>query len=232
MKNSSYAAIAIVSIIVGVVAIIPQIIYHRPAATIPPTEPYISIELPESSSASAATTSEPTVAAPVPAATSVAKPKKLNTVAKPSSAKASSPYPTRLSIPAIQLSSRVISVNVNSKGEMDVPSGNTNNVGWYAGGVLPGERGAAVMDAHVFAAFKNLNSAMVGDDLYVETADGRRLHFVVRDARVYALSELTPDMLFQQTDERRLNLITCAGSLTADRTTYDHRLVVYTELVN
>lgn len=233
MKNSSYAATLIVSIIVGAVAITPQIIYHRAAATIPPTEPYISLELPESSSVRAATTSEPAaVAAPALPLRPVAQPKKLGTAAKPPSVKPSSPYPSKLSIPAIQLGSPVVPVALNSKGEMDVPGGDTNNVGWYAGGVLPGERGTAVMDAHVFAAFKNLSSIKVGDDLYVDTGDNRRLHFVVRAAETYALSELTPDMLFQKTDGRHLNLITCAGSLTADRTTYDHRLVVYAELVD
>lgn len=227
MKNSSYAVISLVSIIVGIVTITPQIIYHRATATVPPTEPYISLELPQSSSVRAATTSEEVTAAPA-----AAEPQKLETFKKSLSVRTVSLYPTKLSIPAIRLASRVVPVNVNSSGEMDVPSGNTNNVGWYEGGVLPGERGTSVMDAHVFAAFENLSSVQVGDDLYVDTADGRRLHFVVRAVRTYALSELTPDMLFERTDGRHLNLITCAGSLTSDRSTYDHRLIVYTELVN
>jgi hypothetical protein len=40
------------------------------------------------------------------------------------------------------------------------------------------------------------------------------------------------DELFNRADTARLNLITCAGSLTRNRTTYDHRLVIYTKLVN
>lgn len=225
MKNSSYAVISLFSIVVGIVAITPQIIYHRATASVPPTaEPYITVELPASSSVRAATTSDPVpplVVQPVQPSS-----------AKPVAEKASSPHPIRLSSPAIRLSSRVVPVNLNAKGEMDVPSGTTNDVGWYEGGVLPGERGTAVMDAHVFAAFKNLDSLAVGDDLYVDTADNRRLHFVVRAVRTYLLSDLTPDMLFQATEGRHLNLITCAGSLTSDGATYDRRLIVYTELVS
>lgn len=233
MRNSSYVAISLVSIILGIVTITPQIIYHRAAAAIPHTEPYITVELPSSSSAHAATTSEPAaIVAPVVPSAPKAQPKKRIIAQKSVPVTIPSSHMAQLRIPSIDLNSVVIPVGVNAKGEMDVPSGKTNHVGWYAGGVFPGEQGTAVMDAHVFAAFANLSSVKVGADVYVDIRDGRRLHFVVRRAETHLLSELTPQMLFQQTDGRHLNLITCAGNLTPDRSTYDHRLIVYTELVD
>lgn len=137
--------------------------------------------------------------------------------------------PASLTIPSIDLRSPIIPVGVNAKGEMDVPDGSTNNVGWYKGGPKPGQPGTAVLDAHVFAAFEDLRHVKVGDEIIVQTESGARLKFVVERSMVYKLSELTPHMLFGGDGERKLNLITCAGSPVGD--TYSHRLVVYTRFV-
>src|SRR5689334_6528127 len=64
--------------------------------------------------------------------------------------------PVRVIIPSIGLNAPIEQMGLTSSGALDVPSGKTNNVGWYAAGTLPGEVGSAVLDAHVFAALKNL----------------------------------------------------------------------------
>ncbi len=142
--------------------------------------------------------------------------------------------PTRLLIPSIKLSSPIAKVGVNSAGEMSVPDGGTNYVGWYKYGTLPGNIGSAVLDAHVFAAFAKLKKLSIGSDLYVEDASGATLHFVVRGMKTYRLKEMDFEVakrIFNDADGRYLNLITCAGALTADKSTYDHRLVIHAELV-
>ncbi len=140
-------------------------------------------------------------------------------------------HPVRLIIPSIGLNAPINAVGLNDKGEMDVPDGNSADVGWYKGGTIPGNVGSAVIDAHVFAAFEKLRYLKVGSEVYVENSAGERLTFVVNDSRVYQLGELTPGMLFGKKDSRRLNLITCAGEPTSDGSTYTHRLVVYTTRV-
>lgn len=140
--------------------------------------------------------------------------------------------PAALAIPAIGLGSPVIPMGLTKEGDLDVPDGATNNVGWYQKGVVPGQQGAAVLDAHVYAAFKNLDQLEAGQDIYVAMQDGTSLHFKVTGARVYKLSELSPQELFNKKGGRYLHLITCAGALTPDRSTYTHRLVVYAELVD
>lgn len=114
---------------------------------------------------------------------------------------------------------------------MDVPSGETSDIGWYQGGPKPGQHGSAVLDAHVFAAFGELDELEVGEHVYVATETGSKLKFEVIETTVYKLSDLSPKQLFQKNDARRLNLITCAGKPTADGSTYTHRLVVYTKLI-
>lgn len=146
---------------------------------------------------------------------------------------ASSPtQPVMLSIPAIELHTQVVPMGIDKLGNLDVPSGDTNHVGWYAKGPLPGERGAAVMDAHVFAAFERLNEVEIGDKITVIMDDGSRKHFKVKKTTVYKLEDLSSKELFTRTDGRYLHLITCAGELTPDRSTYSHRLVVYAELLD
>lgn len=139
--------------------------------------------------------------------------------------------PTSISFPSLGEVNHVERVGVNSRNEMDVPSGSTTNVGWYKDGTVPGDQGSAVIDAHVFAAFNKLRYLKIGSDIYVAMASGKKLHFTVIDSRVYTLSEVPLEYLFNRDDGKYLNLITCAGHLTPDKTTYDHRLIVYAKLV-
>jgi len=140
--------------------------------------------------------------------------------------------PARVIIPSIGLDAPIQNMGLNKKGELDVPSGKTNNVGWWAKGTLPGEVGSAVFDAHVFAAFSALKYLEPGADIYVVARDGEITHFVAQEATTYALSKVPATKLFAQNDQPRLNLITCAGSLTKDRSTYTHRLIVYATLAS
>jgi LPXTG-site transpeptidase (sortase) family protein len=150
----------------------------------------------------------------------------------PESAPQTAPdFPRVLAIPSIKLNAPIVSVGINEKGEMDVPPGYSNAVGWYQYGTSPGEVGSAVIDAHVYAAFNNLRYVKVGSEIDVATANGKTLRFKVEDSRVYKLGEIPLDYLFSRTDAKRLNLITCAGKFIPSLNTYDHRLVVYATLV-
>jgi len=142
-----------------------------------------------------------------------------------------SEYPVRLVIPSIGLDAPIEYVGVNAKGEMDVPAGNSGNVGWYKYGTVPGRVGSAVIDAHVYAAFANLKDVKVLGDVYVITAGGESLHFKVAERVVHRLSDMSAEHLFNRADTKRLNLITCAGQYISSMETYDHRLVLYAELV-
>jgi LPXTG-site transpeptidase (sortase) family protein len=139
--------------------------------------------------------------------------------------------PSGLSIPAIGLNSPIEFVGINHKGEMDVPSGDTNNAGWYKYGTLPGNKGSAVLAAHVYAAFGNLHKLKVGDSIFIETRDGTKLRFVVEETVTYNLSDVPRQRLFNRDDAPRLNLITCAGAWSRDINTYTQRLIVYAKLV-
>lgn len=165
-----------------------------------------------------------------------------STTAKIASAQATNVVPTaassqkttypRLVVPSLDLDDPIVPVGITSSGAMAVPSGKTDQVGWYDGGPQPGGVGSAVLDAHVFAAFSKLNQLQVGESIYVEMSPTQTLQFLVTKTQLFALSQITPQDLFISTNDRDLNLITCAGKLIDNDTTYDHRFVVYTTLVN
>jgi len=140
--------------------------------------------------------------------------------------------PASVAIPGISLETRVIPVGVNQKGEMDVPSGKTSDVGWYRHGVKAGAVGSAVLDAHVYAAFKNLHKVRPGDSIYVKDAEGRKLRFIVEETQLKTVEETSTWLLFARKDKARLNLITCAGTYIPSRGTYDKRFVVYAVLAD
>lgn len=140
-------------------------------------------------------------------------------------------HPTQILIPAIGVNSYVVEVGVNARGEMDVPDGNTLNVGWYKYGTAPGEIGSAVMDAHVYAAFKKLKNAQIGNRIYVVNGRGEIREFKIVSSKVYPRAQVPMETIFTDASGAYLNLITCEGRYSAKDATYTHRRVVYAELV-
>src|SRR5581483_3191518 len=74
--------------------------------------------------------------------------------------------PSRLAIPSIRLAALIEPVGTDADGSMSVPIA-PNAVGWYASGTVPGEWGTAVLDAHVYLAFRNLKNVKKGSNIYV-----------------------------------------------------------------
>jgi len=149
---------------------------------------------------------------------------------------ATSSLPMRLIIPSLSINASVQHVGVNLLGNMKAPN-NFTDVAWYEYGTVPGDQGSAVIAGHVDnglaldGVFKHLANLQIGNDVYIQTVDGTKLHFVVSDIEIYPYQDVPTDVLFGQKDAARLNLITCEGTWVGGRDTYDHRLVIYTQLV-
>lgn len=144
-------------------------------------------------------------------------------------------YPVRIRIPALGIDTDVQHVGVNAKGNMAVPT-NYRDTAWYENGPAPGESGSAVIAGHVnnglglSGVFEHLRDLKVGDDIYIERADGEELHFVAIGSRVYPYTDAPEEVIFNPSGSARLNLITCEGSWVQEDKTYDQRLVVFTKL--
>ncbi|MDO8429231.1 MAG: class F sortase [Candidatus Daviesbacteria bacterium] len=146
--------------------------------------------------------------------------------------KASLGFPVRLKIPSINVNATIQHVGLTPKREMEVPS-NIVDVGWFKPGVLPGEKGSAVIAGHLngengeAGVFTNLNKLKPGDKLYVEDNKGATTVFVVSKSRIYDSG--FADEVFSKRDGTHLNLITCDGIWDGAKKSYNKRLVVFAD---
>lgn len=144
--------------------------------------------------------------------------------------------PDRLIIPKIGVDAHVQHVGIAKDGAMAVPT-NYTDVGWYKLGTAPGQIGSAVIDGHIDngfgkdAVFKHLSELVSGDDLYIQTEAGTRLHFKVEDNETYPVADVPLQKIFNRKDTARLTLITCSGTFDTGTLRYDQRRVVYAVLV-
>jgi LPXTG-site transpeptidase (sortase) family protein len=161
----------------------------------------------------------------------------LSAKAKPAKPSIPASYPVKLAIPALGVNATIQETTLNYRGAMGVPT-NFRDVAWYARGVVPGDTGTAVIDGHydnglgLDGVFKHLQDLHAGDDIYVTTHGGTKLHFRVTRTEEIAYDDPDTLKVFDPQAERaEVKLVTCAGSwVPADRT-YNQRVVVTAELV-
>ncbi|WP_435922176.1 class F sortase [Paenibacillus sp. DYY-L-2] len=103
-------------------------------------------------------------------------------------------------------------------------------------GVLAGAKGNMVMDGHVDsytgpAVFFDLKKLKPGDAVIVRNRHfDRTLTYRVESVEVFKKGEAPIERVFGQTDEHRLNLITCTGKYSRKKKEHEERLVVFTKL--
>ncbi len=142
--------------------------------------------------------------------------------------------PKRIIIPAIDIDAGFEFVGLSPDGAMDVPR-DPSNVAWYQLGPRPGEVGNAVVAGHVdwggrTAVFWRLGELKPGDVIQVVAADTRKYEFVVQWQRWYDADRAPVDLVFGQSGDAELTLITCGGNFDRQRRQYLSRLVVRARL--
>jgi sortase (surface protein transpeptidase) len=143
--------------------------------------------------------------------------------------------PSRLIIPSIKVDAAVESVGLLANGDLDTPKAHPwTDVGWYANGTRPGERGSAVIDGHLDrpgglpAVFWSLRDLHTGDKLEVIMTSGKQLHFHVTYTASYNPQNAPLQGIFGDAGGVYLNLITCAGDWIPSQHQTTLRTVVYT----
>ena len=142
--------------------------------------------------------------------------------------------PVELIIPAIGLYSSVGTLGLQSDGQVMVPT-NSQSIGWYRGGVTPGQIGSAVILGHVDSylgpgAFFNLKSLGPGDRIDVVLADGMIETFVVERVVQYSKEAFPDQLVYGSNGIRGLQLVTCGGIFDRSTGSYDSNIVVFSEL--
>lgn len=143
--------------------------------------------------------------------------------------------PVALTIPAIGVSTRLISLGLNSDGTVEVPT-DPALAGWYRFGTRPGALGSAVVLGHVDsvsgpAVFFRLRNLTPGELVGVRTAAGGSEWFRVQSVRVYDNDHFPAQRVYGGKDGRTLNLVTCGGEYDAERGGYQANVVVHARWV-
>lgn len=144
--------------------------------------------------------------------------------------------PTRLDISSIGVaSSNFVALRIQHDGTLSVPA-EAEQVGFYQAGPSPGQRGSAVLAAHVDTAsgqqglFYRLGAIRRGELIRVTRADGSTPVFTVDKVQAYAKSAFpTAAVYHSATTSSQIRLITCGGPLASDGS-YRDNIVVFAHL--
>lgn len=141
--------------------------------------------------------------------------------------------PVELRVPSIGLREGVIDLAIQDDGTLEEPD-DWDDVGWFADGPRPGERGPTVFAGHVDSAsgpavFFRVLELSRGDVVEVSAADGSVHRYRVDRVEDHPKDDFPTREVFGLSAEDELRLITCTGEFDgADRRYLDNRVVFAT----
>ncbi len=145
--------------------------------------------------------------------------------------------PVHLDIPAIGVSTPLITLGLNADGTIAVPPLQRDApAGWYRYLATPGEVGPAVILGHVDTArdgpavFYRLHQLRPGDTVGVRRMDASTAVFTVRQVAEYPKSAFPAQAVYGPLDYPALRLVTCGGSFDRMHQLYRANVVVYATL--
>jgi hypothetical protein len=201
------------------------------------------VHAPQPPASAAATTSAAIPAAPPPATPSATpSPTAASASSAPQLASGAVPplppaQPTRLTIPAIGVTSDLLQLGQNPDGTIQVPPlVRASPAGWYRYSPTPGERGPAVLLGHVDSAeygpgvFFQLGALHPGDTVTVGRADHTAATFRVTRVTSVPKDRFPTLAVYGNTDDAELRLITCGGPFDTATRNYLDNTVVYAVL--
>ena len=144
------------------------------------------------------------------------------------------PRPTKVAIPAIRTSSRLVDLHV-TEGELAVPK-DYSKAGWWSEGILPGQAGPAVIVGHVdstrgAAVFYRIRELKPGDTIDVTREDSSVITFKVDTVRQVPKAQFPTREIYGPTPVPTLRLITCGGRFDRAAGHYEDNVVVFATLV-
>lgn len=152
--------------------------------------------------------------------------------AKPAAQTAKLGDPERVTIPAIGVDAPLVPVGLKADGAVATPEHGL--AGWYEPGPRPGDRGAAVLLAHVDSkadgpdVFFRLRELKPGDRVSVAYHDATTT-FVVTDTEQVAKSALPTERIWAPSKRPVLRLITCGGRFDEQARSYRDNVIVYAD---
>jgi len=139
--------------------------------------------------------------------------------------------PVSLSIPVIDVHTRLIRLGLTARGTLQVPA-STAVAGWYTGSPRPGQVGSAIIAGHIDSyrgpgVFFRLRLLRPGDRVYIRHADGTLAVFRVYAEHTYAKDRFPTAQVYGPSPSPELRLITCGGTFDPAIGSYLNNVVVY-----
>ena len=144
------------------------------------------------------------------------------------------PAPMGVRVPALERDLELHPLGLDEGGALEVPE-DPHVAGWWSGGARPGERGPAVVVAHVDShegpgAFHGLADLAAGERVSIDREDGTGVHFRVDRVERHPKDDFPTTAVYGDTDAPTLRLVTCAGAFDAQARSYEDNVVVFLEL--
>ena len=132
------------------------------------------------------------------------------------------------------MDSELEALHLGGGGRLEAPA-EYDVAGWYAGGVVPGAVGPAIIAGHVDsptapAIFARVGSLTPGADVLVTMSDGSELRFEVTGSTQSSKANFPTADVYSNVPAPELRLITCAGGFDASIGHYTDNLVVFASL--
>jgi hypothetical protein len=144
--------------------------------------------------------------------------------------------PTKISIPAIDVSAPVTQVGLARNGAIGVPPvADDNLAGWYSGGPSPGQLGPAVIVGHVDgpngeSVFYHLSELKPGQKVVLDLANHHVALFNIYSVEYYPKGQFPGDRVYGDDSRPGLRLITCGGDFLGGSVGYADNIVVYASM--
>lgn len=144
--------------------------------------------------------------------------------------------PKRLRIAEIAVDAPFTALAIGPSGQLNPPPpDDTNLVGWFQGGVTPGERGTSVVAGHVDtktgpAVFLQLSLLKPGSKVDITREDGTIATFKVDSVETFSKAHFPDERVYADTPSPQLRLITCGGEYDKKAKDYTDNVVVFAHL--
>jgi hypothetical protein len=146
--------------------------------------------------------------------------------------------PTRLQIPALHVSAKIVDEGLDADGALQVPpltDAGVREAGWYDLGPAPGQAGSAIIAGHVDSyhapgVFYDLGTLAPGNAVEVTLANGETVHFTVTSVHEYSKAHFPAREVYGPEPYPALRLITCGGAFDEAIGHYLSNIVVYARM--
>ena len=143
--------------------------------------------------------------------------------------------PVNISIPAISVKAKFVTLGLDKVGALQVPTTGTV-VGWFNGAPTPGEIGPAIVAGHVdwngkIGVFYRLKDLKKGAQILISRADGSTVKFAVTQTLIVPKLKFPTDRIYGDINFAGLRLITCGGKFDSKLKRHVDNVIVFAKMV-